>query len=179
LHYLHNNVLVIDQSEYIEDRPVPGPFPAFPMTKRESPGNEVALKCNSYKLIIHLFLSDYYYNYWVLEQTGSWCHIHQKIAIFLNLQNCISGIFWSEFVNHPYRKSWHDMSDIRAIKLSETWAIMSVTIHSDTRRVLNVTFLSETWAIMSVTIHQRYTACLKRDIFNQISPVLGHTFFRP
>jgi hypothetical protein len=41
LHYLHNNVLVIDQSEYIEDRPVPGPFPAFPMTKRESPGNEV------------------------------------------------------------------------------------------------------------------------------------------
>jgi hypothetical protein len=35
LHYLHNNVLVIDQSEYIEDRPVPGPFPAFPMTKRE------------------------------------------------------------------------------------------------------------------------------------------------
>jgi hypothetical protein len=41
LHYLNNNVLVIDQSEYIEDRPVPGPFPAFPMTKRESPGNEV------------------------------------------------------------------------------------------------------------------------------------------
>jgi hypothetical protein len=41
LHYLHNNVLVIDQSEYIEDRPVPGPFPDFPMTKRESPGNEV------------------------------------------------------------------------------------------------------------------------------------------
>jgi hypothetical protein len=37
LHYLHNNVLVIDQSEYIEDRPVPGPFPAFPMTKREKP----------------------------------------------------------------------------------------------------------------------------------------------
>jgi hypothetical protein len=35
LHYLHNNVLVIDQSEYIEDRPVPEPFPAFPMTKRE------------------------------------------------------------------------------------------------------------------------------------------------
>ena len=35
MHYLHNNVLVIDQSEYIEDRPVPGPFPAFPMTKRE------------------------------------------------------------------------------------------------------------------------------------------------
>jgi hypothetical protein len=35
LHYLHNNVLVIDQSEYIEDRPVPGPFPAFPVTKRE------------------------------------------------------------------------------------------------------------------------------------------------
>jgi hypothetical protein len=34
---LHNNVLVIDQSEYIEDRPVPGPFPAFPMTKREKP----------------------------------------------------------------------------------------------------------------------------------------------
>jgi hypothetical protein len=30
-------VLVIDQSEYIEDRPVPGPFPAFPMTKREKP----------------------------------------------------------------------------------------------------------------------------------------------
>jgi hypothetical protein len=26
---------------------------------------------------------------------------------------------------------------------------------------------------------QRYTACLKRDIFNQISPVLGHTFVRP
>jgi hypothetical protein len=37
LHYLHNNVLVIDQSEYIEDRPVPGPFPDFPMTKREKP----------------------------------------------------------------------------------------------------------------------------------------------
>jgi hypothetical protein len=37
LHYLHNNVLVIDQSEYIEDRPVPGPFPAFQMTKREKP----------------------------------------------------------------------------------------------------------------------------------------------
>jgi hypothetical protein len=37
LHYLHNNVLVIDQSECIEDRPVPGPFPAFPMTKREKP----------------------------------------------------------------------------------------------------------------------------------------------
>ena len=37
MHYLHNNVLVIDQSEYIEDRPVPGPFPAFPMTKREKP----------------------------------------------------------------------------------------------------------------------------------------------
>jgi hypothetical protein len=37
LHYLHNNILVIDQSEYIEDRPVPGPFPAFPMTKREKP----------------------------------------------------------------------------------------------------------------------------------------------
>jgi hypothetical protein len=34
---LHNNVLVIDQSEYIEDRPVPGPFPAFPMTKMEKP----------------------------------------------------------------------------------------------------------------------------------------------
>ena len=34
-------MLVIDQSEYIEDRPVPGPFPDFPMTKRESPGNEV------------------------------------------------------------------------------------------------------------------------------------------
>ena len=30
-------MLVIDQSEYIEDRPVPGPFPAFPMTKREKP----------------------------------------------------------------------------------------------------------------------------------------------
>jgi hypothetical protein len=30
-------VLVIDQSEYIEDRPVPGPFPDFPMTKREKP----------------------------------------------------------------------------------------------------------------------------------------------
>jgi hypothetical protein len=29
--------LVIGQSEYIEDRPVPGPFPAFPMTKREKP----------------------------------------------------------------------------------------------------------------------------------------------
>jgi hypothetical protein len=29
--------MVIDQSEYIEDRPVPGPFPAFPMTKREKP----------------------------------------------------------------------------------------------------------------------------------------------
>ena len=25
-------MLVIDQSEYIEDRPVPGPFPDFPMT---------------------------------------------------------------------------------------------------------------------------------------------------
>ena len=37
LHYLHNNVLVIDQSEYIADRPVPGPFPAFPMTKGEKP----------------------------------------------------------------------------------------------------------------------------------------------
>ena len=37
MHYLHNNVLVIDQSEYIDDRPVPGPFPAFPMTKREKP----------------------------------------------------------------------------------------------------------------------------------------------
>ena len=37
MHYLHNNVLVIDRSEYIEDRPVPGPFPAFPMTKREKP----------------------------------------------------------------------------------------------------------------------------------------------
>jgi hypothetical protein len=37
LHYLHNNVLVIDQSECIEDRPVPGPFPDFPMTKREKP----------------------------------------------------------------------------------------------------------------------------------------------
>jgi hypothetical protein len=37
LHSLHNNVLVIDQSEYIEDRPVPGPFPDFPMTKREKP----------------------------------------------------------------------------------------------------------------------------------------------
>ena len=37
MHYLHNNVLVIDQSEYIEDRPVPGPFPAFPMTKMEKP----------------------------------------------------------------------------------------------------------------------------------------------
>ena len=37
MHYLHNNVLVIDQSEYIQDRPVPGPFPAFPMTKREKP----------------------------------------------------------------------------------------------------------------------------------------------
>jgi hypothetical protein len=36
-------VFVIDQSEYIEDRPVPGPFPAFPMTKRESPGNEVGI----------------------------------------------------------------------------------------------------------------------------------------
>ena len=30
-------MLVIDQSEYIEDRPVPGPFPDFPMTKREKP----------------------------------------------------------------------------------------------------------------------------------------------
>jgi hypothetical protein len=30
-------VLVIDQSEYIEDRPLPGPFPAFPVTKREKP----------------------------------------------------------------------------------------------------------------------------------------------
>jgi hypothetical protein len=37
LHYLHNNMLVIDQSECIEDRPVPGPFPDFPMTKREKP----------------------------------------------------------------------------------------------------------------------------------------------
>ena len=37
MHYLHNNVLVIDQSEYIEDRPVSGPFPAFPMTKKEKP----------------------------------------------------------------------------------------------------------------------------------------------
>jgi hypothetical protein len=37
LHYLHNNVLVIDQSELREDRPVPWPFPAFPMTKREKP----------------------------------------------------------------------------------------------------------------------------------------------
>jgi hypothetical protein len=30
-------MLVIDQSECIEDRPVPGPFPDFPMTKREKP----------------------------------------------------------------------------------------------------------------------------------------------
>ena len=64
----------------------------------------------------------------------------------------------------PYQKSWCDMSDIRAIKLSETRAIMNMTIHSDTRRVSNMTFssetLGETWAIMSVTIHQRYTACL-------------------
>ena len=30
-------MLVIDQSECIEDRPVPGPFPEFPMTKREKP----------------------------------------------------------------------------------------------------------------------------------------------
>ena len=41
MHYLHNNVLVIDQSEYIEDRPVPGPFPAFQWQKGKSPGNEV------------------------------------------------------------------------------------------------------------------------------------------
>jgi hypothetical protein len=46
LHYLHNNVLVIDQSEYIEDRPVPGPFPAFPMTKREKPWERGCVNCS-------------------------------------------------------------------------------------------------------------------------------------
>jgi hypothetical protein len=37
-------VLVIDQSEYIEDRPVPGPFPAFQMTKREKPWERGCIK---------------------------------------------------------------------------------------------------------------------------------------
>jgi uncharacterized membrane protein YobD (UPF0266 family) len=43
----------------------------------------------------------------------------------------------------PYQKSWCDMSDIRAIKLSETRAIIQ---RDDT---------------------QRYTACLKRDTFER------------
>jgi hypothetical protein len=69
LHYLHNNVLVIDQSEYIEDRPVPGPFPAFPMTKREKPWergctdhyffHEVNHKTRHCRLVFTLFMQIY------------------------------------------------------------------------------------------------------------------------
>jgi hypothetical protein len=57
LHYLHNNVLVIDQSECIEDRPVPGPFPDFPMTKREKPWERGCLI--NYLMFENAFLTVY------------------------------------------------------------------------------------------------------------------------
>ena len=67
LHYLHNNVLVIDQSEYIEDRPVPGPFTAFPMTKREKPWERgcpnLTLKTFSYLLFNQFILSKTNFTY--------------------------------------------------------------------------------------------------------------------
>ena len=62
-------MLVIDQSEYIEDRPVPGPFPAFPMTKREKPWER---GCVGHWILeieyIHV-MSLYYANYTIRNKT--------------------------------------------------------------------------------------------------------------
>ena len=50
-------MLVIDQSEYIEDRPVPGPFPDFPMTKREKPWERGWISLNSmFSFVLSIFL---------------------------------------------------------------------------------------------------------------------------
>jgi hypothetical protein len=67
--------------------------------------------------------------------------------------------------------AWHERYSGHEIERDMSDNERDVIIHSDTRHVSNVTFssetLGETWAIMSVTIHQRYTACLKRDIFGR------------